>query len=244
MTGFGAALAFAALPALGNLVGALLAEVMRLSARSVSYALHAATGVVLAVVGLEIMPTALEADAAWVPIGAFVAGGAFFLLADAGLHLIDARFGRSDEGRGPWMIYFGVAVDLFSDGVMIGAGTTIATGLGLVLAMGQVPADLPEGFAVGATLRRSGIARRRRLLVAAALVVPVVVGTTIGYLLLREAPELVRLSVLAFTGGVLATVVVEEIVPEAHAEGGARFAAMATVGGFALFAAVSRYLSP
>ena len=49
-------------------------------------------------------------------------------------------------------------------------------------------------------------------------------------------------AVSALTGGVLTTVVVEEIVPVAHREGGARFAAIATVGGFALFAAISRYV--
>jgi ZIP family zinc transporter len=38
---------------------------------------------------------------------------------------------------------------------------------------------------------------------------------------------------------VLTTVVVEEIVPEAHENGEARFAALVFVGGFALFALLS-----
>jgi hypothetical protein len=37
--------------------------------------------------------------------------------------------------------------------------------LGLLLALGQVPADLPEGFASGATLRNSGVRRQQRLLI-------------------------------------------------------------------------------
>jgi hypothetical protein len=37
--------------------------------------------------------------------------------------------------------------------------------LGLLLALGQVPADLPEGFASGATLRNSGVWRQQRLLI-------------------------------------------------------------------------------
>lgn len=51
------------------------------------------------------------------------------------------------------MIYFGVAIDLFSDGLMIGTGATIATSLGLPLAIDQIPADVPEGFAVIANFR-------------------------------------------------------------------------------------------
>ena len=50
------------------------------------------------------------------------------------------------------------------------------------------------------------------------------------------------LALLAFTVGVLTTVVVEEIVPEAHEDGKARFAALVFVGGFALFALRSAYL--
>ncbi len=48
-------------------------------------------------------------------------------------------------------------MDLSSDGVMIGTGTVLNPALGLLLALGQMPADLLEGFAAVATLRRAGI---------------------------------------------------------------------------------------
>jgi len=235
-----AALAFALLPVAGNLSGGLVAEAVAVNEATLSYALHAATGVVLAVVGLELMPEALAVGAAWVPIISFVAGGLVFLAADSLLGGVAARLG-GDSGARPWLIYAGVAVDLFSDGLMIGTGTSIATSLGLLLAVGQVPADLPEGFALMAALRARGVEARRRRLAVAALAVPVVAGALLGVRVVRRAPPLVRVSVLALTGGVLTSVVVEEVVPEAHREGGARFAALATVAGFAVFAAVSRY---
>lgn len=43
-------------------------------------------------------------------------------------------------------------------------------------------------------------------------------------------------------GGVLTTVVVEEIGPEAHANAEARLATIVFVVGFALFAVISAYL--
>jgi ZIP family zinc transporter len=49
--GYLVALGFALLPALGNLGGGLLAELVPVGEELLSYALHAATGVVLAVVG-------------------------------------------------------------------------------------------------------------------------------------------------------------------------------------------------
>jgi ZIP family zinc transporter len=49
-------LALAALPALGNLAGGLLAEVVEVSPRTLSLALHAAPGIALAVVGVKLLP--------------------------------------------------------------------------------------------------------------------------------------------------------------------------------------------
>lgn len=84
-----------------------------------------------------------------------------------------------------------------------------------------MPADIPEGFATIATFRDRGVTRARRIALAAAFAVPILLGTTIGFWLVRGQPDIVQLSLLAFTGGVLTTVVVEEIVPEAHAKRGA-----------------------
>lgn len=71
------------------------------------------------------------------------------------------------------------------------------------------------------------------------------VGATVGYFALRGAPEIVQMSILFFTAGFLTTVVVEELVPEAHEtleEGEGRLAPLFFVGGFALFALISAYL--
>lgn len=112
----------------------------------------------------------------------------------------------------------------------------------MLLALGQVPADGPEGFAAAATLRRNGVPRRTRLLLAAAFAVPVLAGATLGWFALRSASELVTLSVLALTGGALLTVVVEEMVPEAHDGLTSRWGAIFLTAGFAIFGAVSVYV--
>jgi ZIP family zinc transporter len=141
------------------------------------------------------------------------------------------------------VIYFGVSVDLFSDGIMVGTGSTVAVGLGLLLALGQVPSDVPEGFATIANFRRQGVSRWMRLLLAAAFAVPIFLGATIGYWLMRDAPELNKLLLLTFTAGVLSTLVVEELVPEAVEEVPEHpLSALSFIGGFALFALLSAYL--
>lgn len=58
----------------------------------------------------------------------------------------------------------------------------------------------------------------------------------------RGQPEAVKLSLLAFTAGVLVTVVVEGIVPEAHEGDESRLATALFIAGFALFSVLSAYL--
>jgi ZIP family zinc transporter len=231
----------AALPAVANFLGGVLAEVFPVSDRALSLALHLAAGIVLAVVGLELMPAALEANVPWVPLLAFVAGGAAFIGLDRLIGYVQGRLGSSEEQSNALAIFGGVSLDLFSDGVMIGTGTVLSPALGLLFALGQMPADVPEGFAAVATLRNAGVSRKRRLLMAAGFAVPILLGAALGFLALRKAPELVTLSVLALTGGALAAVVVEEMVSEAHEGETSQLGPIFLTTGFALFGAISAY---
>ena len=242
MSDFLVVLGLAALPAAGNFFGGVLAEVFRASERTLSLALHLAAGIVLAVVGLELMPEALAASQPWVPLLAFVGGGAAFIGLDRAVGYVRARMGGGDKERGALAIFSGVSIDLFSDGVMIGTGTVLNPALGLLLAMGQVPADVPEGFAAIATLRSAGISRKRRIAMAAAFAIPIMLGATIGFWALRDTPEIITLSVLALTGGALSAVVVEEMIGEAHEGETSQLGPVFLTAGFALFGAISVYL--
>ena len=242
MNDFLLVLALAAMPAAANFLGGLLAEVLPLSQRLLSLALHLAAGIILAVVGIELMEQVLQATPVWLPLLALVAGGGFTVLLDWGVQLVRVRTGTT-ESTGPWLIFIGVAVDLFSDGILIGTGSTIGLGLGLLLALGQVPADLPEGFATIAAFRDKGVPRRRRLLLAASFALPIFLGATIGYWAVRGQPDIYKQVLLAFTAGILLTVAVEEILTEAHeGDGGSSWDTLALVGGFALFALLSASL--
>ena len=188
------------------------------------------------------MPEALSADPPFVPLIAFVVGGASFIALQRLVGAVQTRMGGREDQASAFAIFGGVSIDLFSDGVMIGTGTVLKPGLGLLLALGQMPADLPEGFAAVSTLRNAEVPRRRRLLLSASFAIPILAGAALGYLALRDAPEIVTLSVLALTGGALTAVVVEEMVTEAHEGDTSRLGPVFLTAGFALFTAISVYV--
>jgi ZIP family zinc transporter len=227
-------LLLALLPFAGNFAGAALAETLSPSDAWRNRALHAAVGIVFAVVAIEIMPEALEVLAGWQIALAFLVGGAAYLLAQT---IIASRA----EGSGRmWMIYLAVATDLFGDGLLIGSGSAVAASLGLTLAIGQVLADVPEGAATTITFQANGIRRNKRLLLALMLVLPVVAGAALSYVTLRDQSEALQLSALVATSGLFAVAVFEDLITEAHeASEDSRTSTAFLLVGFAVFTLVS-----
>ncbi|GAB4241534.1 MAG: hypothetical protein Kow0032_29530 [Methyloligellaceae bacterium] len=238
MSGLLTVLGLALLPAFGNFSGGLLAEFRQTSKRNLNRALHAAAGIVLAIVAVELVPRALENSSGWIVGIAFGLGG----LAYVGIERLVERLqkGGGGESTSMWMIYIAVAVDLFSDGLMIGAGSAVSPGLALVLALGQVLADVPEGFATIANLKDKGVPRRRRLLLGAAFAIPVLVAAALAYTLLRGQSDALKMAALVFTAGLLTVAAVEDMITEAHESAqDAPGSVLAMIGGFVLFTFVS-----
>lgn len=202
-------------------------------------ALHAATGIILAVIAVEVMPEALGAAAAWLLALAFLAGGGAYLLVQSGI----ARWQQGKEGgsgTGAWLVYVAVSTDLIGDGLLIGAGSAVSSQTALMLALGQVLADIPEGFAVIANFRDKGVPRAKRLLLSGSFAVPVLSAAVLAYFALRGRSEALKMSALVFVAGLYTLAAVEEMLREAHESADdSRWSAISFLAGFALFLMVS-----
>lgn len=236
---FLAVLGLALLPALGNFSGGLLAEWLNPPAKFINRALHAASGIIIAVIAIEVMPNALRAAPAWLLALAFLLGGGFYILLEAGIE----RWQKSKPhgaGTGAWMVYVAVLADLTGDGLLIGAGSAVSTQLAFLLALGQVLADIPEGFSVIANFRSRGLSRTRRLLLSASFVIPVVSTAVLAYFLLRQQPEELKMAALVFVAGLYSLAAVEDMLHEAHETAeDTRWSAVSFIAGFALFLLIS-----
>lgn len=262
-------LVLAAMPAIGALLGGLLAEAVTLSRRSLSIMLHAVAGILLSVVGIELLPLALGGQYPLLHVGLFMLGVLFTLGLDWATDLtrrllrggtkerskqdyapyLCRRPGKHDIVKGgagssaAWVIFIGVAIDFVTDGMMLVSGSDVERNLGLVIGIALVAADSPEAFATIANMKSAGGKRSTRLWLTLSFPVILIGGALLAEWVLRGTSNVVQLGVLAFTAGIILTLVESQIIPETFAKWEGKLATITLTASFVAFAMLSTWLS-
>ncbi|MEW2314948.1 ZIP family metal transporter [Streptomyces bauhiniae] len=199
-----------------------------------------AGGLMLGVVGLDLLPEALEAaghEVFGVPAALvlFVAG---FLLAHLVERLLAGRQAAHGAGehthRAPEVGLTAAAAMVghsFMDGVAIGAAFQIGGGMGLSVALAVIAHDFADGFNTFTITSLYGNARRR----AVAMLVADACAPMLGALstMFVHIPEPLLGGYLGLFGGALLYLAAAEILPEAHHDHPARSTVLCTVAGAA-----------
>jgi zinc transporter, ZIP family len=128
------------------------------------------------------------------------------------------------------------SMGLYIDGVVIGVGSTLTLGTGLLLALGLAVSTAPLAFMTTATAKRQGVAKEHRRLLSFLFVICIMGGALLGYGLLRNQPLGIRLVLIALASGFLITTVTQSMIPEANREGEPSFAGILYIGGLSLYA--------
>ena len=79
-------------------------------------------------------------------------------------------------------------------------------------------ANIPEGLASGAGLKRSGVSGRRILVVWASVVIVCVLASVLAYTAMADAPKAVKGLVTSFAGGGVMAMTFQAVIPEAYEE--------------------------
>ncbi|MEU9720978.1 ZIP family metal transporter [Streptomyces sp. NPDC047976] len=208
-----------------------------------------AGGLMLGVVGLDLLPEAMHAagqEVFGVPLALLLFVGGF-LVAHVVERLLAVRqaahgaangdgndgHGRS-AGRVPQVGLTAAAAMVghsLADGVALGAAFQVGGGMGVAVALAVITHDFADGFNTYTLTRLYGNARRKALLMLFADAVAPVVGA--ASTLLFTLPEEPLGAYLGFFGGALLYLAAAEILPEAHHEHPALSTLMCTVGGVA-----------
>ncbi|MFE0103060.1 ZIP family metal transporter [Streptomyces sp. NPDC059009] len=200
-----------------------------------------AGGLMLGVVGFDLLPEALEGagqDVYGVPAALllFVAGFLVAHVVERLMAMRQAAHGAHDDpdlvpevGLGAAAAMVGHSV---ADGVAIGASFQVNNAMGYTVALAVITHDFADGFNTYTLTRAYGNARRKALAMLGADALAPVVGA--ASTLLFTIPAQALACYLGFFGGVLLYIAAAEILPEASHEHPARTTLLCTVAGAAL----------
>lgn len=224
------------------LVGSLLAEFKGAGLRPLRFALLASSGLLIAVVAIELIPRAREGLDLGSLTSALAAGsGAYLgifalgrwwkqhraqLITGNGEDVKDARSGR-------YLASTSAAAKQLSFGFVIGSIAPVSWALSSLLALALALANLPEGYRISAESRENGLSRMSRVAYLLALTVPVIGGALLAYILLRDALNDFSAAILAMNAGLLLAMALRTIGTDSQdAVRNDTVALIAVIGGF------------
>ena len=209
---------------LGGLLGILLKQK---SAKTVSGLLSDAAGVMVAVVCLDLVPSAMEKSRITLVLLGTALGFFFvFLLNDLTLRShITASGGADISGRrlfiGGVVTAVAVALHNFPEGMVIGA-SFVRFGADYRFTIGETAVaaviglhNIPEGMAMAVPLASGGMRKSAAAAITALAGAPTVLGALAGFFLGTLSPLWLSLS-LSLASGAMLYVVFGELLPEAY----------------------------
>lgn len=196
-----------------------------------------AGGLMLGVVGLELLPEALESaghEVFGVPEALLLFVGGFLTahLVERLLAVRRAAHGADPGARVPQVGLTAAAAMVahsLMDGIALGAAFQVGGGMGATVALAVITHDFADGFNTYTITSLYGNTRRKAALMLFADALAPVLGAA-STLLFTLPPELLG-AYLGFFGGALLYLAAAEILPEAHHSHPARSTLLCTVGG-------------
>jgi ZIP family zinc transporter len=205
-----------------------------------------ASGVMLIVALLNLTQSSIQMTGGYlIPTIGFLAGAFFILAVDKTMpHIYQFK----EKGvfaprlyRVGMLMAIGMAIHNIPEGLAVGVGYAHLPALGGLVALAIAFHNIPEGVVVGIPLYAAGLRRRRVFTVSliSGLVEPL--GAIAGISVLAMMPGTTPLALaLAFAGGVMTYLTVDELIPTSHHYGHEHAIAAGLISGlsFAMFLSV------
>lgn len=197
---------------------------------------HFTAGVVFSTVAVELLPDLIRTHAVVEVVSGFVLGVSLMLVIRRLTGAPPPSALASDPAAStlPIGMLTAVGIDILLDGLLVGLGFSVGSKEGVMITAALSLELLSLGLVTGATLARSR-GMPAVLAVAGLLAAALLVGTTAGFVLLRNASDHVMAGVLSLGCAALLFLVTEELLVEAHEEGETTFATSMFFAGFVLF---------
>lgn len=207
-------LAYTTIPALAVILGGSFAMFRVPSPQTRSAVQHFAAGVVFAAVATELLPEMTREQRLAPLILGFLCGVGAMLSVNRFVARLDSK--QDNERRTPTGLLMGVAVDVFVDGLLVGASFAAGPETGVLITVALTLELVFLGLATSAALGRASHTNRYVLAILLSLALLLFAGATLGGSLLAGLSGAPLIATLAFATAALLYLVTEELLVEAH----------------------------
>tara|TARA_R110000868_G_scaffold235421_3_gene489390 strand:- start:25105 stop:25809 length:705 start_codon:yes stop_codon:yes gene_type:complete len=206
-------LAFAFIPFLFMILGGIQVFIKKPSGRFNSMIQHFAAGLIFSTVAIELVPKILGQSKELLLFG-FILGVMTMMFSEHVSHNLPKKI-KSAEGL-PLAFLIAIGLDIFIDGMLIGATFLSDSRSGMLVAMAIAFEVLILGIAVNIKLLRNCDSRLTIMNILIGLASFIPIGAIIGYGALSFLPHSVHVFILSFSTVALLYLVTEELLIDAH----------------------------
>ncbi|PKM81459.1 MAG: ZIP family metal transporter [Firmicutes bacterium HGW-Firmicutes-14] len=209
------------LAGLATSLGALIVILLgKPNQKTLSVLFGLAAGIMLAVVVLDLLPSALEQGSFRQSAMGFSIGIIIMLLLDLILSHVYSPVKKTFHNKTHflkmgYLVATGIALHDLPEGIAIAAGYSAHEHLGLTIAMAIGLHNIPEGMAMATPLTIGGVSPRRIFLLNVFVSFFTPAGAFIGLALLHISPSHIAL-LLAIAAGAMTFIVKNELLPESR----------------------------
>jgi len=220
---------------MATVLGGLIVIIRRPGKKTLGLFGGFAGGVMLTVAFMNLVAESIKTSNYTTAIIGFVVGAFFMFLLD--ILLSHKHFELKEKGlinphlvKAGILVAIGIALHNIPEGIAVGAGFAHMPKFGILLAIAIGLHNIPEGIATTMLIRCGGKCRRECLKIAflAGIVEPI--GAIIAFLFLKQFTFLIPVS-LAFAGGVMVFITLDEIIPMAREHGRAHLTSIGIILG-------------
>lgn len=237
--GLGTVVLYTLIPVVAALVGGLIAAFRppRKPARSAIQ--HFAGGVVFAAAALELLPPVMAQPVVVALVGFGLGIAVMFALRLFERRIEGGEKGEDERGGEGIGLIVAAGVDVFIDGLVVGAGFVQGGRQGLLLTIALTLELLFLGLAIAVAVRG---ARWKIITTPTALALLLMAGAVIGFLALGGVSPAILAVALAFGAVVLMYLVTEELLVEAHKAAETTWAPSVFFVGFLVYLVITKLL--
>jgi zinc transporter, ZIP family len=220
---------------LGTALGGLIVIIRKPGKKSFGFLMGFTAGVMITLSFHQLVNEAWHMSGYITTTISFALGAIFMLLID--LLIPHIRFSEKETSifdlklfRTGILVAIGISIHNLPEGIAVGASYMYLPKFGLFIAMAIALHNIPEGIATALPLCKSGLCRLKsfKITLYSGLVEPI--GALFAAVFLTAFKELIPAS-LAFAGGVMVFITLDELIPTARKHGHQHFTALGIILG-------------